>query len=135
MFTPLSKMSPGLQAHLVSARHLLDSICDLRPLPPDVAVAVLCSQQRVAALTDCRCRTQSQSCRCRTPSTSRVSWCRPVLPGWRPVSSNCAPGSSTQSFTVTDAYVPASQSNASGANNPNLSAFMVATSDLATMGS
>ena len=39
------------------------------------------------------------------------------------------PGSSTQAFTVTDAYVPASQSNASGSNNLNLSAFMVATSD------
>jgi uncharacterized membrane protein (UPF0182 family) len=41
------------------------------------------------------------------------------------------PGSSsqTQAFTVTDAYVPATQSNASGANNPNLSAFMVGTSD------
>jgi uncharacterized membrane protein (UPF0182 family) len=41
------------------------------------------------------------------------------------------PGSTSQAqtFTVTDAYVPASESNASGANNPNLSAFMVGTSD------
>jgi hypothetical protein len=39
------------------------------------------------------------------------------------------PGSNTQSYTVTDAYVPASESNASGANNPNLTAFMVGTSD------
>ncbi len=37
--------------------------------------------------------------------------------------------SHAQAFTVTDAYVPATQSNASGANNPNLTAFMVATSD------
>jgi uncharacterized protein len=37
--------------------------------------------------------------------------------------------SQTQVFTVTDAYVPATQSNTSGANNPNLSAFMVGTSD------
>ncbi len=41
------------------------------------------------------------------------------------------PGSSsqTQVLTVTDAFVPATQSNATGANNPNLTAFMVATSD------
>jgi uncharacterized protein len=39
------------------------------------------------------------------------------------------PGSSTQIYTVTDAYVPASQSNSSGSNNLNLSAFMIATSD------
>ena len=32
-------------------------------------------------------------------------------------------------MTVTDAYVPATQSNATGANNPNLTAFMVGTSD------
>jgi uncharacterized protein len=39
------------------------------------------------------------------------------------------PGSSTQTFTVTDAYVPASQSSVSGSNNLNLSAFMIGTSD------
>jgi hypothetical protein len=39
------------------------------------------------------------------------------------------PGQSTQSYTVTDAYVPASESNAVGANNPNLSAFMIGTAD------
>jgi uncharacterized membrane protein (UPF0182 family) len=39
------------------------------------------------------------------------------------------PGSSTQTFTVTDAYVPAAQSNASGSNNLNMSAFMVARQD------
>ncbi len=35
----------------------------------------------------------------------------------------------TQTFTVTDAYVPASQSSVSGSNNLNLSAFMIGTSD------
>ena len=39
------------------------------------------------------------------------------------------PGSSTQVFTVTDAYVPASQSTVSGSSNLNLSAFMIGTSD------
>jgi hypothetical protein len=39
------------------------------------------------------------------------------------------PGASTQSYTVTDAYVPASESTAVGANNPNLRAFMIGTSD------
>jgi uncharacterized membrane protein (UPF0182 family) len=41
------------------------------------------------------------------------------------------PGSTTQTqtFTVTDAYVPASQSSVSGSNNLNLSAFMIGTSD------
>jgi hypothetical protein len=39
------------------------------------------------------------------------------------------PGSSTQVFTVTDAYVPASQSTVSGSSNLNVSAFMIATQD------
>jgi len=41
------------------------------------------------------------------------------------------PGTNTQAFTITDAYVPASQSNSSGSasGNLNLTAFMVGNSD------
>jgi uncharacterized membrane protein (UPF0182 family) len=43
---------------------------------------------------------------------------------------NSLPGSTTQTFTITDAYVPAS----AGAQNQNLSAFLVGTSDPSNYG-
>jgi hypothetical protein len=39
------------------------------------------------------------------------------------------PGTSNQAFTISDAYVPASQSNSSGAGNLNLTAYMIGNSD------
>ncbi len=45
------------------------------------------------------------------------------------------PGSSTQAFTITDGFVPASQSNSTGSGqNYNLTAFMVGGSDPGTYG-
>ncbi|MGO8863416.1 MAG: UPF0182 family protein [Acidimicrobiales bacterium] len=131
MFTPLSKMSAGLQAHLryppdifsiqsaIYGRYHLTSpsqfysannAWQLSPTagagPPSQALLVQATLNQQGQVV--------------STSPSRMAPLYQV---------NALPRSSTQSFTVTDAYVPASQSNSSGSNNLNLSAFMVGTSD------
>jgi uncharacterized protein len=44
------------------------------------------------------------------------------------------PGTNTQAFTISDAYVPASESNTTGSGNRNLTAFLVGNSDPAHYG-
>ena len=131
MFTPLSKMLPGLQTHLryppdifsiqsaIYGRYHLTSpsqfyaannAWQLSPTagagPPSQALLVQATLNQQGQVV--------------STSPSRMAPLYQV---------NALPGSSTQSFTVTDAYVPASQSNSSGSNNLNLSAFMVGTQD------
>ena len=67
----------------------------------------------------------------RTPTTPRASWSRPPRPAWRP-STRCTrcPTRAQQVFTVSDGFVPASQSTLSASNqNFNLTAWMVGSSD------
>jgi hypothetical protein len=131
MFTPISKMSPGLQAHLryppdifsiqsaIFGRYHLTS-------PSQFYSASAAWQLSPTAGAG----PQSQSLQVQenfnqqgqliSTSTSRMAPLYQVI---------ALPGQSTQSYTVTDAYVPASESNAVGANNPNLSAFMIGTAD------
>jgi uncharacterized membrane protein (UPF0182 family) len=131
MFTPISKMSPGLQAHLryppdifsvqsaIYGRYHLTSPSQFYAadnawqLSPTAGAG---TQSQALQVQD----TFNQQGQLISTSPARMAPLYQVT---------AIPGTSTQAFTVTDAYVPASQSNASGSNNLNLSAFMVATSD------
>jgi uncharacterized membrane protein (UPF0182 family) len=131
MFTPISKMSAGLQAHLryppdifsiqsaIYGRYHLTSPSQFYAadnawqLSPTAGAG---TQSQALQVQD----TYNQQGQLVSTSPARMAPLYQVT---------ALPGSSTQAFTVTDAYVPASQSNASGSNNLNLSAFMVGTSD------
>ena len=117
MFTPLSKMTRDAAGPPALPRgHLLHPVRHLRPLPPDEPPDVLRSEQRLAALADGRRRPASpRRCWPRTPTTGRVSWSRPRRPGWRrSTRSTRCPARTQQVFTISDGFVPASQSTRLG---------------------
>jgi uncharacterized membrane protein (UPF0182 family) len=131
MFTPLSKMSAPLQAHLryppdifsiqsaIYGRYHLTSPSQFYAannawqLSPTAGAGPQSQALQVQ-------NTYNQQGQLISTSPARMSPLYQVTQ---------SPGTSTQALTVTDAYVPASQSNSSGSNNLNLSAFMVGTSD------
>jgi hypothetical protein len=131
MFTPLSKMSPGLQAHLryppdifsiqsaIYGRYHLTSTSQFYSesnaweISPTAGAG---TGSQALQVQD----TLNQEGEVISQSSARMAPLYQV---------SALPGSATQTFTVTDAYVPASQSNSSGSNNLNLSAFLIATSD------
>jgi uncharacterized membrane protein (UPF0182 family) len=131
MFTPLSKMSASLQAHLryppdifsiqsaIYGRYHLTSPAQFYAesnawqLSPTAGAGTQSQALQVQVTLNQQGQVISQS-------TARMAPLYQVA---------ALPGSSTQSFTVTDSYVPASQSTVSGSNNLNLSAFMIGTSD------
>jgi uncharacterized membrane protein (UPF0182 family) len=131
MFTPLSKMSPGLQAHLryppdifsiqsaIYGRYHLTSPSEFYSesnawqLSPTAGAGTGSQALQVQDTLNQEGQVVSQSAARMAPLYQVTA----------------LPGASTQTFTVTDAYVPASQSNSSGSNNLNLSAFMLSTSD------
>jgi uncharacterized membrane protein (UPF0182 family) len=133
MFTPLSKMSPGLKAHLryppdifsiqsaIYGRYHLKSpsqfysASNAWQLSPTAGAGPQSQSLQVQVTFNQQGQEVSSS-----PSRMAPLYQVTALPG---------SSSQSQAFTVTDAYVPATQSNTSGANNPNLSAFMVGTSD------
>jgi hypothetical protein len=131
MFTPLSKMSPGLQAHLryppdifsiqsaIYGRYHLTNPAQFYAesnawqLSPTAGAGTGSQALQVEVTVNQEGQVISQS-------TARMAPLYQVT---------ALPGSSTQVFTVTDAYVPASQSTVSGSSNLNVSAFMIATQD------
>jgi hypothetical protein len=131
MFTPLSKMSSGLKAHLryppdifsiqsaIYGRYHLTNPAQFYAesnawqLSPTAGAGTGSQALQVEV-------TLNQEGQVISQSTARMAPLYQVT---------ALPGSSTQVFTVTDAYVPASQSTVSGSSNLNLSAFMVGTSD------
>jgi uncharacterized protein len=131
MFTPLSKMSAPLQAHLryppdifsiqsaIYGRYHLTTPSQFYAansawqLSPTAGAG---PQSQALQVQD----TFNQQGQLISTSPARMAPLYQVT---------ALPGTSNQALTVTDAYVPASQSNASGSNNLNLTAFMVATSD------
>jgi uncharacterized protein len=133
MFTPLSKMSADLQAHLryppdifsiqsaIYGRYHLTSPSQFYAessawqLSPTAGAGTQSQALQVQVTLNQENQVISQSA-ARMAPLYQVS----ALPGST---------TQTQTFTVTDAYVPASQSSVSGSNNLNLSAFMIGTSD------
>jgi uncharacterized protein len=133
LFTPLSKLSPGLRAHLryppdifsiqsaIYGRYHLTSPAQFYSasnawqLSPTAGAGPQSQSLQVQVTFNQQGQEVSSS-----PSRMAPLYQVTEIPG---------AASKTQAYTVTDAYVPATQSNTSGANNPNLSAFMVGTSD------
>ncbi len=133
MFTPLSKMSPGLLSHLryppdifsiqsaiFGRYHLLQpsqfyAASNAWQLSPTAGAGPQSQSLQVQVTFNQQGQPVSSS-----PDRMAPLYQVTGMPG---------SSSSTQALTVTDAYVPATQSNATGANNPNLTAFMVGTSD------
>jgi hypothetical protein len=131
MFTPLSKMSPGLQAHLryppdifsiqsaIYGRYHLTNPAQFYAesnawqLSPTAGAGTGSQALQVEVTVNQEGQVISQS-------TARMAPLYQVT---------ALPGSSNQVFTVTDAYVPASQSTVSGSSNLNVSAFMIGTQD------
>jgi uncharacterized membrane protein (UPF0182 family) len=131
MFTPLKDMSADLQAHLryppdifsiqsaIYGRYHLTSASQFYAesnawqLSPTAGAGTQSQALQVQV-------TYNQENQVVSQSAARMAPLYQV---------NALPGSATQTFTVTDAYVPASQSSVSGSNNLNLSAFMIGTSD------
>ncbi len=133
MFTPLSKMDPGLMAHLryppdifsiqsaIFGRYHLTSpsqfyaASNAWQLSPTAGAGPQSQSLQVQVTFNQQGQPVSSS-----PDRMAPLYQVTGMPG--------SP-SPAQALTVTDAYVPATQSNATGANNPNLTAFMVGTSD------
>jgi uncharacterized membrane protein (UPF0182 family) len=132
MFTPLSKMSPALQAHLrypedifsiqsaIYGRYHLTSpsafyaASDAWQLSPTAGAG----PQSQALLAQNTFNSQGELI---STNPARMAPLYQVF---------AEPGTTTQAFTITDGFVPASQSNSSGSGqNFNLSAFMVGDSD------
>jgi len=137
LFTPLSKMGPGLQAHLrypedifsiqsaiYGRYHLTNpsafySASDAWQLSPTAGAG----PQSQALLAENTYNSQGQ-----LVSTNPAR----MAPIYQVFS---LPGLSTQAFTITDGFVPASQSNSTSAGqNFNLTAFMVGGSDPGSYG-
>jgi uncharacterized protein len=131
MFTPLSKMSTTLQAHLryppdifsiqaaIYGRYHLTSpsafyaASDSWELSPTAGAGPQSQQLAVVNTFNSQGQLIAQN-------PSRMAPLYQVA---------ALPGTSTQAFTATEAYVPASQSNSSSTGNLNLTAFMVGNSD------
>jgi uncharacterized membrane protein (UPF0182 family) len=132
MFTPLSKMSAALQAHLrypedifsiqaaIYGRYHLTSpsafyaASDSWQLSPTAGAG----PKSQALLAENTYNSQGQLV---STNPARMAPLYQVF---------ALPGTSTQAFTITDAFVPASQSNStSSGGNFNLTAFMVGDSD------
>jgi len=131
MFTPLSKMSADLQAHLryppdiFSIQSAIYGRYHLRSPSQFYAESSAWQLSPTAGAG-----TQSQALQVQVTLNQENQVIAQSAARMAPLYQVTAlPGSSTQTFTVTDAYVPASQSSSSGSNNLNMSAFMIGTSD------
>jgi hypothetical protein len=128
MFTPLSKMSPVLQAHLRYPPDLFSIQSAIFGRYHLISPAAFYAASNAWQLSPTAGVSQDLQVKNLTNQQGQIvgTLAARMAPLYQVTA---LPGSQTQSFTVTDAYVPASESSASGANNPNLSAFMVGTSD------
>ena len=131
MFTPLSKMSAGLQAHLRYPPDLFSIQSAIYGRYHLTSASQFYSESNAWQLSPTAgAGTQSQALQVQDVVNQEGQVISQSAARMAPLYQVTAlPGSSTQTFTVTDAYVPAAQSNASGSNNLNMSAFMVATQD------
>ncbi len=131
MFTPLSKMSPVLQAHL--------------RYPEDIFSIQSAVYGRYHLITPTAFYNDNGAWQLSPtagagPQSQALSVVNTYNSQGQLVSTNPArmsplyqveafPGSQSQAFTITDAFVPATQSNSSAAGNLNLRAFMMGNSD------
>jgi uncharacterized protein len=131
MFTPLSKMSPGLQAHLRYPEDIFSvqsAIYGRYHLTSPAAFYAASDSWQLSPTAGAGPQSQSLSVVNTYNSQGQLISTNPsrMAPLYQVFA---LPGSTQQSFTITDAYVPATQSNTSGDSNLNLTAFMVGDSD------
>jgi hypothetical protein len=131
MFTPLKNMPAGLQAHLRYPPDLFSIQSAIYGRYHLTSASQFYSESNAWQLSPTAgAGTQSQALQVQVTLNQEGQVISQSAARMAPLYQVSAlPGSSTQTFTVTDAYVPASQSNASGSNNLNMSAFLVATQD------
>ena len=131
MFTPLSKMSADLQAHLRYPPDIFSIQSAIYGRYHLTSPSQFYAESSAWQLSPTAgAGTQSQALQVQVTLNQENQVIAQSAARMAPLYQVTAlPGSSTQTFTVTDAYVPASQSSVSGSNNLNLSAFMIGTSD------
>jgi hypothetical protein len=132
MFTPLSKMSPGLQAHLRYPEDIFSiqsAIYGRYHLTSPAAFYAASDSWQLSPTAGAGPQSQALSVVSTVNSQGQVVSTNPAR--MAPLYQVYAlPGTTNQAFTITDGYVPASQSNSTGSGqNYNLTAFMVGQSD------
>jgi hypothetical protein len=132
MFTPLSKMSPTLQAHLRYPEDIFSiqsAIYGRYHLTSPSAFYAASDAWQLSPTAGAGPQSQALLAQNTYNSQGELVSTNParMAPLYQVFS---LPGTSTQAFTITDGYVPASQSNSTGSGqNFNLAAFMVGNSD------
>jgi uncharacterized protein len=132
MFTPLSKMSAGLQAHLRYPEDIFSiqsAIYGRYHLTSPAAFYASSDSWQLSPTAGAGPKSQALLAQNTYNSQGTLVSTNParMAPLYQVFS---LPGSSTQAFTITDGFVPASQSNSTGTGqNFNLTAFMVGNSD------
>ena len=132
MFTPLSKMSPELQAHLRYPEDYFSiqaAIYGRYHLTTASAFYAASGSWQLSPTAGAGPQSEALTAVNTYNSEGELISTSParMAPLYQEYS---LPGSSTQAFTITDAFVPASQSNsATVGQNYNLTAFMVGNSD------
>jgi uncharacterized membrane protein (UPF0182 family) len=136
MFTPLSKMSPGLQAHLRYPEDIFSiqsAIYGRYHLTPAEFYAASDSWQ-LSPTAGAGPQSQALTAVNTFNAQGQLISTNParMAPLYQVFS---LPGSDTQAFTITNGFVPASQSNSTtSGQNFNLTAFMVGNSDPGSYG-
>ena len=132
MFTPLSKMSPGLQAHLRYPEDIFSiqsAIFGRYHLTSPAAFYAASDSWQLSPTAGAGPEAQALTAQDTYNSQGQLVSSNPsrMAPLYQVYA---LPGTSTQAFTISDGFVPASQSNANSSNqNFNLTAFMVGDSD------
>jgi uncharacterized protein len=131
MFVPLSQMSPELQAHLRYPEDIFSiqsAVYGRYHLTTPSAFYAASDSWQLSPTAGAGPQSQSLSVVNTYNSQGELISTNPsrMAPLYQVYA---LPGTNTQAFTITDAYVPATQSNSSGSGNLNLTGFMVGDSD------
>ena len=131
MFTPLSKMSPGLQAHLRYPEDIFSIQSAIYGRYHLTSPSAFYSDNGAWQLSPTAgAGPQSQALSVVNTYNSQGQLVSTNPARMAPLYQVMAfPGSQSQAFTITDAFVPATQNNTSASGNLNLRAFMMGNSD------
>jgi hypothetical protein len=131
MFTPLSKMSPTLQAHLRYPEDIFSiqaAIYGRYHLTRAGQFYAASGAWQLSPTAGAGPKSQALTAVSTYNSQGELVSTNParMAPLYQVMA---LPGTSTQAFTITEAFVPAAQSNSTSGQNFNLSAFMMGNSD------
>jgi uncharacterized membrane protein (UPF0182 family) len=131
MFVPLSKMSTALQAHLRYPEDIFSiqsAIYGRYHLTTPSAFYSAANEWQLSPTAGAGPQSQALEVQNTYNAQGQLVSSNParMAPLYQV---EALPGSKTQAFTISDAYVPASESNTTGSGNRNLTAFLVGNSD------